>query len=128
MNTHISKDEFTLLAWLHENAEGYSDEFSYTEDELANHLGWERLTLRKAISYLDGLELLGAESISTYGNPIRFVRVWLTADGENFMRELEAQPGIAKTITTKTVGWVWETGQQIVIGVLTAYLATKYGQ
>jgi hypothetical protein len=51
--------------------------------------------------------------------------IWLTGDGENFMRELENQPGIAQKITVKTAGLLYDTARAVIVKVLGDFLSGR---
>jgi hypothetical protein len=128
MGTNITKDELRLLACLHEHAKGYGDAFTLDKAELLRVLGVDEPTLLRSVSFLMPFGLIGAK-ITTLGHGAETASllrwVWLTAAGENFMRELEAQPAFAQRITMKTAAAFWDTGRAIIVKVLSDFLAGK---
>src|SRR4051812_5003639 len=104
MDFHIRESEQRLLAYLHENAVGYGPAGELNPKQVMRDLRLPEPELKKQASYLAGLGLLDVRAISqtTFGpSTHNMVGIYLTSEGENFMRELEEQPGIPARITVK---------------------------
>lgn len=125
---NISKDELRLLAHLHEHAVGYGEGFNFDSRVLLQALEMDESGFTKTVTYLSAFELVGAR-ISRAGDGaatqslIRWV--WLTGHGENFMRELENQPGIGTKITSKTASFLYDTAKGVIVKVLGEFLAGR---
>lgn len=128
MGNNISKDELAILAYLHEHAEGYTQEFQMTPGEVAQAMRIDLPKFQKDASYLAAHGLVGMQAMdasSDEGRLFLFVGIWLTGDGENFMRELENQPGIAQRITTKTASAIYDTAKAVIVKALGDYLGGR---
>jgi len=127
MNANINEDELSLLAYLHEHAGGYGEHCRIEPKKIMAAMNFDDPAFVKHLSYLEEHGLAGYKTmdVSTMktGPKHRIVGVWLTGDGENFMRELEAQPGIATKITVAVIKEIGKAGRDIAIGVLTAHLS-----
>ncbi|HEX5243545.1 MAG TPA: hypothetical protein VFW23_09825 [Tepidisphaeraceae bacterium] len=129
MKANISQDELGLMAYLHEKARGFSQGFALDPTEVANALDIPFTQLQKDSSYLAGKGLVGlneADASSSDGPASILFGLWLTSDGEDFMRELEAAPGVATRITVAVVKETWSGMREIAVGVLTEYLRSRY--
>ena len=110
-NANISEAELTLLTYLHEHAKGYTEEFGIPAPIAEGDLQVPAQQLGKDLSYLVAHGLAGRKVVTNPGFqrlvhdntgqlvPLKFI-MWISGDGENFMRELEAQPGVARRLTT----------------------------
>lgn len=107
MNANISEEELSLLAYLHEHAKAYGQHGRFGPKEIIDALKFDDTTFVKHVSYLVEHDLIGIKTmdVSTMktGPKHRIIGVWITGTGENFMRELEAQPGIARKITVASL-------------------------
>jgi hypothetical protein len=132
MKANINEDELKLLAYLHEHAEGYTEEFQLTPGEVAEEMQIEFKKFAKDASYLASFGLIGMNTIdnsSLDGRSYGFMGMWLTGHGENYMRELEQQPGIARKLTVGAVSELWEMGKGTIVaaaGRLLAEFAKHY--
>jgi hypothetical protein len=86
MDIEINDDQRTLLAWLHQNAEGYGPRHVLHAPYVWNQLGWSSPQGEKALSYLVGWGLAGYEANPTPHPSFSFC---LSAAGENYVRTLE---------------------------------------
>jgi hypothetical protein len=135
MNANINDDELKLLAYLHEHSAGYGSTFPYVPGEIAQAMtvAWE-LFIKNA-SYLEEHGLVGLrvlDASSTDGPAFIQDRIWLTGDGENYMRELEErlkveekQPGPARKITMRVVAETGSVLRSIAVAVLTDFTEKK---
>ena len=132
MNANISTDELKLLAYMHEHATGYTENFSFDAAEVCVELTITEEQFNKDLSYLasHGLAGMSTADASTYGELNSFILtgVWLTGDGENYMREVEAQveknePGKFKKIGMKAVEIGGDLVKAVAIKVLTDKLS-----
>lgn len=83
----------------------------------------ERLV--KNLSYLVAHHLAGWNPLDTTTYEARsflIERFWLTGLGEDYMRDLENQPGMAKRITTKVVKEGWEFIKTTAADLLKSYM------
>lgn len=128
MVNNISKEELAILAYLHEHARGFTEAFPFVPAEVAAAMDRAVDQFLKDASYLEAHGLVGMNVIdasSSDGPSFIHMDMWLTGDGENFVRELEQQPGIARRITTKTVGAIYDAGREIVVRVLGDFLSGR---
>ena len=125
MQHNISKDEMRLLAYLHENATGYDKRHELNAEVAADALGFSGDDLRKHASYLAGLGLIDVRRFTMLmGTPTYYVKgIWLTIKGENLMRELENEPSIAKEITAKTAGAIYDAGREVIVKIVGDFLS-----
>lgn len=130
MNANISTDELKLLAYLHENANGYTEHFRFEPQDVCAALGINDEQVKKDTSYLVSHGLAGMQVVDfgTRGSPHAFElnSIWLTGDGENYMRAVEAEvekekPGMFKKIGVKAV----EVGEKIVMAMAVKVLTDK---
>ena len=122
MKANINEDELRLLAYLHERAEGYDENFQLDPAIVGKELVLDAPQLAKAASYLASHGLVGMETADTStfsGRSFLFNGLWLTGTGEDYMRELEDQPGVGKKITVAVVREMGSTLRTIAVGVLT---------
>jgi len=140
MQPRISRDEFAVLTYLHQNAEAYDESSAFEVDEIAKVTGLDPKDVKKSASYLSsvGMARLTRPTDVTYGNMNDFV-VFLTGNGENFMRELEdrllttlqrapdVKPGSLAKITTKVGGFVYDTGKDIIAKALAEWMKDHIG-
>ena len=130
MNANISTDELRLLAYLHEHATGYTEQFRFEPQEVCTALEITEEQIKKDTSYLASHGLAGMQVVDfgTRRSPHAFElnSIWLTGDGENYMREIEVQvekeePGMFKKIGVKAV----EVGEKIVMAIAVKVLTDK---
>lgn len=133
MNVNITTDELRLLAYFHEHATGFNDSHRWSHQqipEIIAAIGTTEADFRKSLSYLKSFGLLGAKYINAdtmNSSGAIIAGIWLTAEGENYMRQLEAelekkQPGKFKKIGAKAVDLLEGTGMAVAIKVLTDFL------
>jgi hypothetical protein len=121
MKANINQDEMKLLAYLHEHATGYIEECALDPAKIKEALGIDDAELGKDMSYLKGHGLVGVRIITfrnAKGSVSEMQGMWLTSTGEDYMRELENQPGIGKKITVAAVKQTWEQMKSIAAQVL----------
>jgi hypothetical protein len=124
MNANINEDELRVLAFLHETVAGYDENFELDPKAVGKSLALDEQQLAKTASYLASHGLVGmatADTSTFNGHAFLFTALWLTGKGEDYMRELEAQPGIGKRITVALVRETWNTLRPVAVGLLTAY-------
>jgi len=121
----INADELSLLAYMHEHAEGYTAEFPIDIDATMQTLGVDQKHFIKDLSYLVDQQFAGWNAIdtSTYeGRSFEMESFWLTSRGENYIRDVESQPGFAKKITVGVVKEGWGLLKGIAADVLKNYM------
>jgi hypothetical protein len=123
--TNISEDELSLLAHLHEYAKGYTAEFPFEVEAATKALGLTEEKLAKDLSYLVGHNLAGWKAFSrrtSAGHSFCLTEFWITGLGEDYMRDLEGQPGVGRRITTKVVKEGWEVIKGAAADLLKSYM------
>ena len=116
MDYHINESEIKLLAFLHEHAEGYGDDFTLDPDAVMKGLDMDARTFQLAASYLQELGLAGLRATrvdDNSGSQVFIFGVCLTGAGENFMRNLERTPGIAERVTVAVVSQAYKVGTDV---------------
>jgi hypothetical protein len=113
----INEDELKVLAYLHEHAKGWGEDFPVSKNQMMAALGWEREQFRKHWSFLAGHGLVGSRT-SEVQVPIGFRKIpqtlyWMTVDGEKYMRAIESRPGIGKKLTVTVVSELWGMGKGV---------------
>src|SRR5271156_2218541 len=103
MKANISDDELKLLAFLHENARGYTSDFPFDPDNVCSVLKIEGPQLAKDGSYLASHGLIGIDIVTDRDGIESVSQLWLAGQGEDYMRELENQPGVPRKVTVKVV-------------------------
>lgn len=140
MKPNISKDEFRIMAYLHENAKGFSEDFPFKPEDVAPALGIKIDQLQKHVSYLTGHGLIGTfqPQFLHYGDNRSDWELYLTSSGEDFMRELDemlvqqleaapdAEPGTVQKITLKVAGFVYDLGKAVIVKVLADSMTGKH--
>ena len=132
----ITPDELRLLAYLHERAPGYGAEFTFDGGRVATDLGVNPDDMLRHVSYLREFGLAGANLLSRPSmrgdgsvGSVRLQGIWLTGLGENYMRDLEARPGIATRLTVDAVGRLtnaaWEIVTKVGAEFAVAYLKAR---
>jgi hypothetical protein len=129
MTVNISKAELTLLGYLHEHAEGYDVKGQFPPTEVAKALDVTDEQVQRATSFLKGYNLVG--TLDTHSSKFHgAIAIWLTQEGENMMRKVEAdleaellnapdyQQSVGVRITTKAAGWLMDTAKGVVIAVV----------
>ena len=99
MKANINEDEMKLLVYLHENAKGYDQPFKLEPEKVMSDLGIDYPQLQKDVSYLRGHGLVDIEQLQNDADMFAIFGLWITAFGEDFMRELENQPSLPRKIT-----------------------------
>jgi hypothetical protein len=145
----LNETELKVLAFLHERATGY-DRFHcvHAKDQngLAKEIGCDNAAFAKAVSYLGSWNMVGdldrhARDPATKekfrrmgGGAIH--SLWLTGDGEAYMRALEAQLerdtllAKGKTLTLGALAQVWAAARDAVAqtaGVVLAEYVKQHG-
>jgi len=126
MPAKINEDELQILAWLHEHATGYGQRHQFLLSDVGQGVGIDKDLLPKPLSYLEEHGLVGVHAIDVstqVGDEYVLEGVWLTGIGEDYMRELEAQPGIARKLTVGAVRELWGMGKGILVSEAPAILA-----
>ena len=115
MDIKINEDELKLLAYLHEHATGFTQESEVEPGKITAALGIELEQFNKDASFLASFGFVGknATNVTSYQGPTEILwnGIWLTAAGENYMRHLEAAPGVMQKITVAVVGGLWQFGK-----------------
>jgi hypothetical protein len=130
MKANITEDELKMLAYLHEHAGGCGERHSMGGAQLCRELGLADKQLSGNLSYLEGHDLAGArvtDASSFNGQFFIINSIWLTSNGEDYMRELENQPGVPKKVTLAVVKQMGTAFRDIAIGVLTNWLTKPPG-
>jgi hypothetical protein len=102
VETRINEAELSLLAYLHENAEGYGESFCIETEKAATELNLGVNEFWRVASYLSGWGLMGISDVTggpTYGPVTTMSPIYLTSAGEAYMREVDeraAASGIAE--------------------------------
>lgn len=104
MEAKINDDELRLLVWLHENARGFGQGMGFYWPSVVQRIEIEESSLRHAATYLQGHGLVGmsVQDMSAFGDDAPEVHIgelWLTSFGENYIRNIEAAPGVAQKLT-----------------------------
>jgi hypothetical protein len=118
MKANINEDELKLLACLRENARGYSDDFQFDPALVQSELNVPEEELVKNASYLASHGLIGLQVAVTRDGCEGIGSLWLTGTGEDYMRELDAAPGIARKVTVAVVAEMGKTLRDIAVAVL----------
>ena len=129
MTVQISKTEMCLLGFLHEHGTRYDVTGQFNPPDVAKALGVTDEQVQRATSFLKGHNLVG--TIDTHSSLFRgAIAVWLTQEGENFMRKVEAdledelmkapdyQPSVGVRITAKAAVWLMDTAKGVVVAVM----------
>lgn len=124
MQARITEDELRLLVWLHENAKGFNDGSGFDPDEVSQALEVDDSTLYKLASYLSGHGLVGLKlanmtHFGSRGQESSIIFLWLTSLGEDYVRNIEAEPGIARRLTVSTLAEVKDLAVKTATTILT---------
>ncbi len=122
MNANINEDELKLLAYLHERAEGYDENFRFEPEPVGSELSIDDRELRKIASYLVSHGLVGMEASRFDNGDVLLHGLWLTGAGEDYVRELEAQPSVSKKITVAVVKEMGNALRTVAVAVLTQWV------
>lgn len=128
MKANINEDELKLLAYLHEQAAGCGKGFQLIPSEVAGQLGFDDQQMKKVASYLSDHRLAGITGTSfenSKGQDFYLEGIYLTGLGEDYMRELENQPGVGKKITVAAVKEMGSALRTIAVGVLTELVKSR---
>jgi hypothetical protein len=125
MKANINEDELRQLAYLHEHATGYTDDFQIDPDNVRVELVVTDEQLAKHASYLAAHGLAGVSVVTTRDGYEGLSSLWLTGDGEDYMRELESQPGVGKKVTVAVVKEMGNALRTIAVQILSDLL-TKH--
>ena len=122
----LAQTELKLLAYLQEHSEGSGQRIGLDPKPIAKDLriGPEQLT--KDSSALKGHSLAGVRGFRADPERLEAVKVssiWLTGRGEDFLRQLEADPGVGRPITVAMVMQMGGALTDIAAKVLTEFLA-----
>lgn len=131
MKANINEDELQLLAFLHETVTGFGPSFAIAVRTVELGLGIDSEQLKRNASYLmehglAGVQGVGNLQITTGRRFFTATEIWLTGTGEDYMRELECQPGIAKKVTVAAVKEGWSVIRDIAVRVLSAHLTPHH--
>lgn len=89
MEYRINETELAVLACLHEGVEGYGPRHAVDMVSVAGEMSADPTDVRKAVSYLEGWGLVGvAADLATYETEA-FPPIYLTSQGEAYMREVD---------------------------------------
>jgi hypothetical protein len=130
MTANINENELKLLAYLHEHARGYGKDFKVDIGEATKAAGFDLLQFGRHASYLAehglvGISVMDVERFSE--DDIIYEGLWLTGQGEDFMRELESQPGVPKKLTVSAISEGWGAIKSIAASLLAEYTKHKLG-
>jgi hypothetical protein len=129
MKMHINEDELKLLAHLHEKAGGCGASFAIPANRVATALEVNGQGLRSISSYLAEHQLVGFADLPdqyfTFPNrtPRTILGLYLTGNGENYMRALEAEPRVGKKVTLGILKELGTSGKSVLLGVAGQLLA-----
>lgn len=130
MNSNINEAELKLLAYLHEQARGYTEDFMLRTAEIIPAIGIGEDQLKKDLSYLKahglaGMKVVNTTAINSKQTSFLLVGLWLTGEGEDYMRELEnrladaeKEAGAPRKITLVVVQEGWAILKGIAINLL----------
>jgi hypothetical protein len=96
MTVRISKLELRLLGFLHEHARGYDGRYQFRPIDIRNALETDQGQLERDTSFLAQHRLAGVRTLNqtTFATAqtgaFKLVGLWLTGEGKNLMRKLEA--------------------------------------
>jgi hypothetical protein len=90
MELLVNETELEILAYLHEHAEGFGQQFALESPQIVESLGASKGEFTRAAFYLDGWGLIGIDtSMDCFGDEGEITPIFLTATGEAYMRELD---------------------------------------
>ncbi|MGA2440098.1 MAG: hypothetical protein ABSH08_04010 [Tepidisphaeraceae bacterium] len=118
MKANINENELRLLAYLHEHAAGFTDDFQIDPDNVRVELEVTDEQLAKDASYLASHGLAGMTAAVSRDGYEALSSLWLMGTGEDYMRELEAQPGVAKKLTVAAVKEMGNALRSVAVQVL----------
>lgn len=121
MIAHINEDELKLLTYLHEHAGGYGEKFGLSDKSAMGTIGLDEPAFKKALSYLEEHGLAG-HRIDTAGLVWLDYDTYITGLGEDYMRELENAPGIARKLTLRALKQLGNVVLDVAVKVLTEHL------
>lgn len=139
MEYRLSREEFAVLTYLHENAEAFDASSSFNLSDVAEATYLEQREANRAVSYLTALRLAGKfppTDMVFAGEGVECV--YLTGAGEQFMRALEdqlaaeigeeqvKQGGTARKLTVKIGGFIYDTSKAVIVKVLRDYVTGKH--
>lgn len=122
MIAHINEDELKLLTYLHEHAKGYGERFGLSDKAAMGAIGMDEPAFKKAYSYLQEHGLAG-HRIDTAGTVWIDCGTYITGLGEDYMRELEKAPSIARKLTVGALKQLGNVVQDVAVKALTEHLA-----
>lgn len=126
MTANINEDELKLLTHLHEHATGYGEHAQFLVESLLAVMNMEKEKFRKDISYLKEHGLVGVHAVPFKSQrPVYYeiTTVWITGLGEDYMRALEKEPGIARRLTVSVLSELWATGKAAILSTASQLLA-----
>jgi hypothetical protein len=118
---NISETEMQILAYLHEHAAGYDDNYPFDCDTIKRELAMDDVTFRRAVSFLDQWRLVGlrGEKVrNSQAHNFLLGQIWPTGLGENYVRDVEESPNVGRRITVTVVKEAWGIIKPVAIGVL----------
>jgi len=68
-----------------------------------------------------GVSAIGFKNSKAQGFTLR--DIWLTGNGENYMRQLEEAPGIARKLTATAIVELWQMGKGAIVSTAGQLLA-----
>jgi len=137
MKIQISRNEMRILGHLHEHAQGFDDRFRFKPEDVATAIGISDEQLRRDTSFLSEHGLVQLKLVNLSNNDFidhRLVGLNLTGDGENLIRNLEAEmedellkaPDYSQTIgakiTVKSAEFIWDTAKAVLVLKLSQWL------
>lgn len=130
MGHRLCREEFAVLAFLHENALAFDPSSAFEHQEIAKALVFDEKEVARAVSYLRELRFVGKAEpeIVTLASSLQPL-VYLTGKGENFMRAVEerleaklnpppAEGGRGGKVGVAVVAAVWKVGEAAIVKVL----------
>lgn len=127
MKSNINEQELTLLTYLHEQAQGFGKEFQQPADAIMAALNLTADQLRKAGSYLQehGLAGVVVTPVVTFDQEgqVEVESLWLTGLGEDYLRELEAAPGVGSKLTVAAISEMWGMGKGVIVAAAAKILS-----
>lgn len=124
MEAKINEHELRLLIWLHENVRGFNEGSGVRGADVCKGLGHDSPSLYRIATYLAGHQLVGLRlgdvtTLGSRGQDFRIIYIWLTSFGEDYIRNIEAEPGIARRLTVSTLAAVKELALKTASALLT---------
>jgi hypothetical protein len=125
MKANINEAELSLLAYLHEHARGFNEHYLSVTKIIQTDLELSDAQLHFQSSYLAAHGLVGVNAtfVGSLGDQHPVIRgLWITGLGEDYMRELEAAPGVGKKLGAGMVREMGAALRTIAVAVLSDFL------